>query len=72
MAELATQLKELPLPELLEQYPSAKAVLEQYNLLAYSQTKAASLENLQASALVNQVNLDALLGDLSGAIKGEG
>lgn len=57
----ATELKTLSLPELLAQFPASKAVLSDFNLLAYAETKTAALESLEASAIVNQVDLDALL-----------
>ena len=61
-------LKLLTLPELLEKYPATESVLKHYNLYGYAQTTAATLENIEASALVNQVDLDVLLEALIPAI----
>ena len=56
-----TELKTLSLPELLTQFPATKSVLSDFNLLAYAETKTAALESIEASAIVNQIDLDALL-----------
>lgn len=57
----AENIKTLTLPELLEKYPASESVLQHYNMLGYAKTAAASYENIEASALVNQVDLDVLI-----------
>jgi hypothetical protein len=68
MAPTKTELKALSLAEVLEAYPASKAVLSDFNLLAYAETKTASLESIEASAIVNQIDLDTFLTALEAVI----
>lgn len=59
-----TLLQDISLPALLEKYPQAKTVIEDFSLAAYAQTETAQYESVKAAALVNQVDVDALMAAL--------
>lgn len=65
---MSASFTELSIPDLLAKHPNALPVLQQYGLAAYAQTETAKHENLKASALVHNVDFDALVKDLESAL----
>ena len=64
----AQQLSSLSLPELLAQFPSSLAVLEQFQLAPYAKTEAAKHESIKASCLVVGVDADAVIAALEAVL----
>ncbi len=70
MMPITTELKSMAIAEILEKYPQTDAVFQKFGLKTYAQTETAKHENLQASALVHAVDLNALIHDLVQVIEG--
>lgn len=62
---LDTELKGMAIADILSKYPQTEPVFQQFGLKAYAGTETAKYENLEASALVHNLNLEALLAALS-------
>jgi hypothetical protein len=60
---------DLPIPQIVEQYPQTLAVFERYGLKNLSDYKAIQYETLFATAKVQQWNVTQLLTDLNTAAK---
>lgn len=68
MPTTAERIQSMGLQEILTEFPAAESVLQQFGLLHYAKTETAKYENLEASALVHAVDLDALTQALMQAI----
>jgi hypothetical protein len=66
---LANQLKQMSIGQILEQYPQTQTVFREFGLQAYAATEASKYENIEASALVNTTDRDALIAALVEAIE---
>ncbi len=64
------ELSNMPLAEILAQYPQTREVFQKFGLQTYAGTETARYENLEASALVHSVDIDALVQALTSAIEG--
>jgi len=64
-----TELESLSIGEILARYPQTKAVFETFGLYLYGQSKTASYENLKASCLVQDIDLNKVTRALEEAIR---
>ena len=61
-------LSQLSIEQIITQHPQSEAVFKQFGLLTYASTETAKRENLEASALVHNVDLTQLLAALAKAL----
>lgn len=68
MTTSAQDLSQLSIEQIIAQHPQTEAVFKQFGLLTYATTETAKRENLEASALVHNVDITKLLAELTKAL----
>ncbi len=64
---MATITKDMPIGEVVEQYPESIPVFLQHGLMCFG-CALARFENIEQGAMAHGINLDALMKDLNDAV----